>query len=62
MFKIIVLVVSIINTLVNGECPEMTDIPVMYDDQHFMCFNYWDLWGDDVPVNACNGITSFKLS
>ena len=39
-----------------GECPQMDEIPVMFNNVTFMCMNVWHKWGDDLPVNACNGI------
>merc|ERR1712079_131297 len=38
-----------------GECPQMDKIPVMFNNVTFMCMNVWHKWGDDLPVNACNG-------
>ena len=39
-----------------GECPQMSDIPVMYNSHTFTCMKYWwPDWGDDLSVNACNG-------
>ena len=39
-----------------GECPQMNDIPVMYNSHTFTCMKYWwPDWGDDLSVNACNG-------
>ena len=38
-----------------GECPQMSDIPVMYNSHTFTCMKYWWNRGDDLSVNACNG-------
>ena len=39
----------------NAECPQMEDIPVMYDEDNFMCFTWWRDYGGDYSVSACNG-------
>ena len=31
-----ILVIAISNGA-SGECPSMSDLPVMYDDEHFLC-------------------------
>ena len=39
-----------------GECPQMSDIPVMTDSKTFTCMKTWYDIGDDLSViNACNG-------
>ena len=40
----------------NCECPQMSDIPVMYNKSTFMCMNFWNTMGGDLPVNSCNGM------
>ncbi len=37
-----------------GECPNMRDVPVMYDDNKFMCAVRWRGAGNEYPVEACN--------
>ena len=39
----------------SGECPPMEDIPVMKNNDTFTCMRFWDEYGDDLTVNACNG-------
>ena len=42
----------------SGECPQMSDIPVMMaDNSAFTCMDVWQDWGDDLSVNACNDPT-----
>ena len=38
-----------------GECPQMKDIPVMFDTTRFTCMKHWYDTGSDLSVNACNG-------
>ena len=49
------LFLSITIFMVHGECPQMRDIPVMYNDDNFMCAKKWKDFGNDLSVNACNG-------
>ena len=39
----------------SGECPQMEDISVMKNNDMFTCMRFWDEYGDDLTVNACNG-------
>ena len=55
MLQILLFVASISIIMINGECPQMSDIRVMYDDLHFTCAAIWPKKGDPVPINACNG-------
>jgi len=38
-----------------GECPSMSDIPVMYHDEAFTCAMWWHEKGGNYSVDSCNG-------
>ena len=42
---------------INGECPHMEEIPCMYSEEAFSCFQYWNSEGGQYPINSCNGDT-----
>ncbi len=37
-----------------AECPNIRDVPVMYDNERFMCAVRWRGEGHQYPVDACN--------
>ena len=54
--KIILLVtVFVVLGHVEGECPRMDDVPVMYNPNYFSCFAHWRGEGGSYAVNSCNG-------
>lgn len=39
---------------IQAECPALDSVPVMYDDETFLCARLWDASGDADPIQGCN--------
>ena len=46
--------VLIFCALANGECPDINDIPIMYDENTFTCALKWYGPGNDNAIQGCN--------
>ena len=41
--------------LSNAECPDLIDIPDMYNSNTYMCARFYYGFGHDLAVRGCNG-------
>jgi hypothetical protein len=56
MIKIVALIVIIAFAQgARGECPNINDLPVYYNDNTFMCARFYYGFGNDLPLHGCNG-------
>ena len=44
-----------------AECPPTDSVPVMYDEETFMCTRKWIGPGDDDPIQECQIVTKFEI-
>ncbi len=40
--------------LATGQCPPITDLPILYDDNTFLCAYEYQRPGDDDPIQGCS--------
>jgi len=55
MFSLAIFICLTATGFANGECPSLKDIPIMYDESHFMCKVHWRERGGEYSVTSCNG-------
>ena len=56
MLVSIFLIVCLHFVRINGECPNINDLPVLNSaGDEFYCAWHWRNWGADEPIRGCNG-------